>query len=886
MKGRLMFIKRTPILSFLTILIVVGFAWAITITPTSNPTGSTSNASVIISYNFSTDYNNQTLFNWDGTNYSLYDGSLVLFYNFDNRSALGENDTRVIDLSRYGNNGTVIGGSNISWTPNGYYGGAYNFSGNVNYIQSNYNISNTSLPFTINTWVSDYEQGARKSIADYRSSNNIFTFYTVNGKLGFDLWNMSGTASSVISQLTMNKGTNYMVTAQYNGSNLLIYINGTLMGQSVMNGTANNSALNKLRIGTEINNLARFWNGTIDNFAIFNRSLSNLEINELYMTQITKYDSQNWTYIVNQELNQTLNSINSNRNFIYQLCVSNITMNVCTSQNNITQIIPNKNINAQFSTSIGTINSNYYGFLAQRDSFSNSTDFVVDDDYNGIPNQVINSSFNRNGYLNTKSNLMIIPYSTTSYFENSSVSTPNMTYINQSIRFKQTFDFAYANNNRIVIVWLNRVPLWLANRTTMCQENNFTCTPNNYTKFSEQFLYFFNNITENGLKINNVYVSFANEPEDPSSFLSNVSRTNITRSLEINNFYNNSYNYFKSYYPNVPFGGLNSHINQIGSNIIFPNFLGNMSSKIDFISFHTLRDDSNEDYSTLSQSVYSQIYSNCSNYGVNCNTLIETEYKYKNSTVQNDSSLWNIWSSNLASALQGGLISYPSNLSKAYYVWTDFSLEQNLTDKPFILTAVNQIYPKIYPPYNVTKNFANYCPAGGTVYASSSDDSTVKTVTCAYGNQRNIIIINTDTSSKNVTVNLTGVGLAYIRDAMTGSLYNARGTVGLGIKDSYDITYLTGELFIEPTTQASNDLCSNTVSGFAGLGAKMAILLTILGMVLVISVIGLFIFIVNGSDNFPDTTFAIPIIAGVVIFFVFIIAIVFGVSFVCNVFAP
>jgi len=113
---------------FLLIFIMnLAIVSALTITPISTPSGVTSSPTVNIQYNVTTDYLSEMKWNWDNTNYSLYDDSLVLFYNFDNRSALGENDTYVADLSQYGNNGTVIGGENISWTQNGNSGFELNF---------------------------------------------------------------------------------------------------------------------------------------------------------------------------------------------------------------------------------------------------------------------------------------------------------------------------------------------------------------------------------------------------------------------------------------------------------------------------------------------------------------------------------------------------------------------------------------------------------------------------------------------------------------------------------------------------------------------------------------------------------------------------------------
>jgi hypothetical protein len=48
-------------------------------------------------------------FNWNGTNYSFMDNSLVLAYNFDDVAAIGDTAGTVKDVSRAGNNGTVYG---------------------------------------------------------------------------------------------------------------------------------------------------------------------------------------------------------------------------------------------------------------------------------------------------------------------------------------------------------------------------------------------------------------------------------------------------------------------------------------------------------------------------------------------------------------------------------------------------------------------------------------------------------------------------------------------------------------------------------------------------------------------------------------------------------
>ncbi len=94
-------------------------------------------------------------FNWNTTNYTFYDDSLVLGMNFENRSSLGENDTHTYDFSKYKNNGTVYGGAFWNAT-GGKYNGAFEFDGVDDYIDcgndSSLDITNA---ITIEAWAKD-----------------------------------------------------------------------------------------------------------------------------------------------------------------------------------------------------------------------------------------------------------------------------------------------------------------------------------------------------------------------------------------------------------------------------------------------------------------------------------------------------------------------------------------------------------------------------------------------------------------------------------------------------------------------------------------------------------------------------------------------------------
>jgi hypothetical protein len=78
-----------------------------TMPPTPANGTTTQNTSIEINVSITNEPNlDEFKWNWNGTNYTLYNDSLVLMYNFDNVSALGENDSHVVDLSGYENNGT------------------------------------------------------------------------------------------------------------------------------------------------------------------------------------------------------------------------------------------------------------------------------------------------------------------------------------------------------------------------------------------------------------------------------------------------------------------------------------------------------------------------------------------------------------------------------------------------------------------------------------------------------------------------------------------------------------------------------------------------------------------------------------------------------------
>ena len=128
----------------------------------NSPSGSTESDSVGVSLNF---FNVTGLldfvFNWGASNYSVYDENLILMMDFNNDSDLGENDSFVRGLSRYGHNGSVLGGANP--VSSGKYHGAYSFSEGEGINISAHEDFNVD-EFTISLWV---KKGAGIQFKDY-----------------------------------------------------------------------------------------------------------------------------------------------------------------------------------------------------------------------------------------------------------------------------------------------------------------------------------------------------------------------------------------------------------------------------------------------------------------------------------------------------------------------------------------------------------------------------------------------------------------------------------------------------------------------------------------------------------------------------------------------
>ena len=291
-------------------------------TPDDSASQTATNVEVNISI---TEENLDTLiYDWNGTNYTMYNDSLVLMYNFDNISNLDEtyaNGTIVYDSSPAQNNGTI---SDAIWNITGKYGGAMQFDGSGDVITASHSSSlGFTSSYTFAAWIyttsdRDYDvyyarstDGSSADIEIYSSitgqdltlthnRNNGGTFeYSTND--GFQ-----GTSGSGgWGDLSLNTWTHLVVT--FSSNTWKVYFNGVQVGNTITGviDPLDTSLPTNLGGRAGFESSADFLLGNMDEVRIWNRSLSADEIYQQYTSNLNKFNSTHWNLYVNQSKNAT-----------------------------------------------------------------------------------------------------------------------------------------------------------------------------------------------------------------------------------------------------------------------------------------------------------------------------------------------------------------------------------------------------------------------------------------------------------------------------------------------------------------------------------------------------------------------------------------------------
>jgi hypothetical protein len=292
------------------------------------------------------------------------DSSQVLMMHFDNQSYYGENATRVYDFSGNGNNGSCASTATCpAWNSSGKLGGAMSFD-SVNDVINFGN--NQSLQITANITISFWLKGTDGDIISKYGSignNESFTIYLADNPRRA-IWYISPNGTSVGAVVRggiLNPNNWNHVVAVYNGTGAFIYTNGVRGAVTTYSAGLFNSNAN-LQIGAGARSAA--FNGSIDEVAIYNRSLSATEILNLYNGSVVKY--KNWSglaqgvYYINATTTDLAGNINNTETRQITLDTANPNATLNTPANNSYSSNLTQNLTANLTDNLGIKNATLY----------------------------------------------------------------------------------------------------------------------------------------------------------------------------------------------------------------------------------------------------------------------------------------------------------------------------------------------------------------------------------------------------------------------------------------------------------------------------------------------------------------------------------------------
>ncbi len=277
--------------------------------------------------------------NYNDNNYSLYDSSLVLMLNMNNNSAIGDTLTETIDvsLSKQSDFELINGVTPIS---DGKFNGALDFAGNsqrqiIEGVSSNDITGDYSQTITMSAWIRHSytgDNGYIASIKRYAGASTLFALDSGNGNPGSLGLLTRNYANSGHNWLSYNGGYNdgewHHLVGVIDGLSRKIYIDGDLKnsdnkGMQNVSGNTNPFTIG----GFSKTYSSLYFDGSIDEFRIYNRSLSKEEVEEMYYSNLNKINNTKYELYVNQSIIEGANT--------YYACASNADGEACESERTI-----------------------------------------------------------------------------------------------------------------------------------------------------------------------------------------------------------------------------------------------------------------------------------------------------------------------------------------------------------------------------------------------------------------------------------------------------------------------------------------------------------------------------------------------------------------------
>jgi peptidoglycan/xylan/chitin deacetylase (PgdA/CDA1 family) len=206
-----------------------------------------------------------------GLNAQTLPAGLVAAYGFNEGSG-----STTADASGNSNTGTISG---ATWTTSGRYGNALSFNGSSNRVNINdANSLDLTTGMTLEAWTYPTSlSGWRTVILKEISGGQAYALYAYDNASRPAVYiNLGGNYFSVAGTTGIPLNTWTHLAATYDGTTLKLFVNGSQVGSKAISGAIRVST-SPLRIGGNAV-WGRYFRGRIDEVRVYNRALSQAEI--------------------------------------------------------------------------------------------------------------------------------------------------------------------------------------------------------------------------------------------------------------------------------------------------------------------------------------------------------------------------------------------------------------------------------------------------------------------------------------------------------------------------------------------------------------------------------------------------------------------------------
>ena len=198
-------------------------------------------------------------------------------------------DGNAIDASGNGNNG-VVNGATLTSDRNNSPNSAYSFDGDTDYIdiENSQELELTGSDYSISLWT--YFNSTGSDLISKRDFTNNGGYSLTTNSTEYLMWHWGDDNTGPLSSYSFSEWINVTIVYADNLQELKLYVNGILQNTTPLQSVETNSG--KMRFGGDAE-LNTYWhNGMMDDIGIWNRTLTQQEITDLYDSNSLAIDGQ------------------------------------------------------------------------------------------------------------------------------------------------------------------------------------------------------------------------------------------------------------------------------------------------------------------------------------------------------------------------------------------------------------------------------------------------------------------------------------------------------------------------------------------------------------------------------------------------------------------